>query len=379
MSTWLQRLKKLLAAPPKGSAPAAAETPFQQRARELLQSESGAQTLKDLLLANKPELGTASAQRRKAWQQQLDAVQAVLHAFEGERSIESAKAARATAHAELHEAERVLRQDVATLQADRLKAAAELARLQARLADLERVAAESLQLLQREHDARVTELQQQLAAAMAADDAQAAEAASTALSAELRQEAERRDAEARAPHPAALQASVLRGSCANQAAELEATATALRNAEAALARVRLEQATVDYHEGLAACILATAQARAEVLRWRASPEHIQAEALGRLDRLELDLVVSRPDLVPMGQRMREYRQNVSVWPVEERFLDAYLVPLHGAVDLAIFDRDTTVEWPDELGLQRQIEAEAAAQAAVHARALQERVLEAAQR
>jgi hypothetical protein len=369
MSTWLQRLKKLIAAPSKGATTASAETPFQQRARQLLQSESGAQTLKDLLLANKPELGQASAQRRRLWQQQLDAVQAVLHAFEGERSIETAKAARAAAHAELAEAERALRQDVATLAADKVKSAADLARLQARLADLERVAADSLQVLQREHDARVAALQQQLADAMSADDAAAAETASTALSAELRQEVQRRDSEERAPNPTALQASVVRRSCADKTAELEGTTKALRNAEGALARVRLDQATVDFHDGIAACIMAAAQARAEALPWRGSPEIIQADRLGRLDRLDFDLVVSRPELVPMGERMREYRQNVSVWPVEERFIDSYLVPLFANVDMAVFERDTTVEWPDEMARQREAEAAADAASAEHLRQL----------
>jgi hypothetical protein len=367
MTTWLQRIKKMLATPPQGTTPGAAETEFQQRARELLQSESGANTLKDILLSSKPEVGTSSAQRRSLWEKQLDHVQGVLHAFAAERSIDQAKATRTAARADIASAERSARTVLGDLQTRRTSLAADLQQLQARLAPLERVAEDSEQVLRKEHDLRVEQLNARLAEAEGANDAAAADAASNELSTELRHEAERRGLEQRAPHPAALRAKVLRDSCTAKAAELATLEAQQREAERALAHLRLDAAEVDYHEGVAMAMLASAQATAEVMRWRGDSEAMKGGPRGRLDRLELDLVVGRPELVPCGDRMRAYRPDASRWPVDDRLIATYLMPLYAQLDMSIFARDTTRKWPDELELERTIAAENAAAAAAAAK------------
>lgn len=367
MTTWLQRIKKMLATPPQSTTPGAAESEFQQRARELLQSESGTNTLKDILLSNKPELGRDSAQRRNLWERQLDHVQGVLHAFAAERSIDQAKAERAKVRAEIAAAEREARGQLAETFERRASLTTELQQLQSRLAPLELVAEESDKALRREHDLRVTQLQTRLAEAEAADDSTTADAVSSELSDELRQEAERRALEQRAPHPAALRAKVLRESCAAKMAELATLEAQQRDTERKLGQLRLQAAEVDYHEGVSLAMLASAQARAERMRWGSDPEALKGGPHGRLDRLNFEIVVGRPELVPCGDRMRAYRPDAFRWPADDRLIDTYLAPLYAQLDMAIFDRDTTRKWPDELTHDRQVEAERQAEAAAAAK------------
>ena len=364
MTTWLQRFKKMLATPPAGTKPGTPESPFQQRARELLQSESGANTLKELLLANKPEVGQASAQRRKLWERQLDRVHGVLHAFVAERSIEAASAARTKARTELSKADREACSALQGLEAERRKLAAELEQLQGRLGVLERAAADSEQALRREHEAHVTALRSRLADAVGADDSAAADALSAQLSAELRQEAERLATETHAPHPARLQAGVLRGNCDRKAAELAAVEKRLSDCQAELSQIRLKLRTVDYHEGLAAAMVALAQASAEGKRWAHDLKALGPVTHGRLDRLEFQLTVTEPEFVPLGERIRTYRPDASRWPVDGDLLDAYMMPLYlERFDLETFEKDTTRKWPDEVEFERVVAAERAAEEA----------------
>lgn len=368
MSTWLQRIKKMLATPPKGGAPDSTETEFQQRARELLQSESGAQTLKDVLLAHKPELGRSSMERRKLWQRQLDHVQGVLHAFAAERAVERAKSARADARAEQTSHERAARGRLTELQDQAPRVAAELKQLQTRLATLDRVAAETEQALRADHEQRVTNMRTRLAEAVAADDAVLADGVSAELSAELRQEAERREADARAPQPAALQAGVLRTACQSKAAELEQLQQGVRQAEADLARCRLTLAAIDYHESVAGCMLAAAQAAAEGARYRHDESLLQLSYPARLERLELDLAVSWSDLVPMGDKLVAFNPNNNRWSVQGRFIQSYLMPLFTTqLDLEVFKLDTTRPWPDEATFEREVQADLEAEASHRAR------------
>jgi hypothetical protein len=349
MSTWLSRIRKMLATPPKGTAPDGTETEFQQRARKLLQSESGAQTLKDLLLSGKPELGIqASAHRRKQWQLQLDHVQLLLHAFDAERSIAEAEKARDDARAQLTSEENAARKLLDDLEARHAALKAEHAQLQGRLAALERAAHDAEQELCTEHDQRVAALRERLADAVGADDTAGADAAAAELSAELRQETERRATDARAPQATALQADVLRGNCQRKVADLAEVDRQLQACQASLCRVRMERATIDYHEGVTRMMLGFAQAYAESQRWRHEPGMLGPDTERRLDRLPYEFSVTRPEFVPIGGRLQAHQWDPARRWVNPRIVSTYLAPVFVAsVELAVFEKDTTRPWPEE--------------------------------
>ncbi|MCZ8112806.1 MAG: hypothetical protein O9321_18250 [Rubrivivax sp.] len=362
MSNWLQRVRKALANPPKGSGPDGTETEFQQRARKLLQSESGAQTLKDLLLANKPEPGSlASAHRRKQWQLQLDHVQLVLYAFDAERSVVEADKARDDARVQLSGEEGAARKLLEDLEARHSALKAEHALLQGRLAALERTAADTEHALRAEHEQRVAALRERLADAVGADDTTTAEAVAAELSAELRQEGERRASDARAPQATALQADALRGTCERKAADLAEVDRQLKACQATLCRVRMERATIDYHEGIARVMLGFAQAYAESQRWRLEPGMLGPDTERRLDRMSYEYAITRPEFVPIGSRLQPHQWDAARRWVNPRVVSAYLSPLFvSGVEISVFERDTTRPWPEELERERQEQAESVA-------------------
>lgn len=357
MSNWITRLRKLLATPAKGSAPDGTESDFQQRARKLLQSESGAQTLKDLLLAHKPEAGSPG-ERRKLWQQQLDLVQMVLHAFDAERSVVDAEKARDDARVQLTGEESAARKLLEDLEARQATARADHAQLQGRLTALERAAADAEQALCNAHEQRVADLRARLAEAMGGDDEANAEAVAAELSVELRQETERLAQGARVPAASALQADVLRARCQRKADDLAEIDRQLQATTATLCRVRMDRATIEYHAGLATMMLGLAQAYSEAQRWATEPGMLGPDNERRLDRLPFELSVIRPELVPISRRLHAHQWDTARRWANARVVWAFLAPLFAHVDIGVFRKDTTRPWPEELGNEPQVQAEA---------------------